>query len=282
VGDPTDPLRAITIGAGSPALASQRAASTVVFDPAGFRLSAPPGANPDRLSAAFRAAAAPLSPEATMAAAQQAIPATLDAVAALAPALQAATATNPSATDPRTTETTTPTTTPTTSTRARAGNGGAKPLTDLLDVAARVIDLQLGTQVIVVTASGYDTHANQALAHPTLLADLASGLDGFLGQVEAQGHGDQVALITTSEFGRRAAENGSGTDHGQASVQFVAGGPVASARIVGQAQLDRLDQGDLPIVIDTRSVYAAALDWLGGPTDEVLGANYDRYGLLRR
>ena len=275
MGDPTDPLRAITIGAGSPALASQRAASTVVFDPAGFRLSAPPGSNPDRLSAAFRAAAAPVSPEATMAAAQQAIPATLDAVAALAPALQAATAADPSGT-------TTPTTTPPTSTRAKGGNGGAKPLTDLLDVAARVIDLQLGTQVIVVTASGYDTHANQAQMHPVLLADLASGLDGFLGQVEAQGHGDQVALITTSEFGRRAAENGSGTDHGQASVQFVAGGPVASAQIVGQAQLDKLDQGDLPIVIDTRSVYAAALDWLGGPTDEILGAAYDRYGLLRR
>jgi uncharacterized protein (DUF1501 family) len=148
-------------------------------------------------------------------------------------------------------------------------------------VAARVIDLQLGTQIIVVTVGGYDTHANQAQVHPALLADLAAGLDGFLGRVEAQGHGDRVALITTSEFGRRAAENGSGTDHGQASVQFVAGVPVASAQVIGQAELDRLDQGDLPIVIDTRSVYAAALDWLGGPTDEILGATYDRHALLR-
>jgi len=266
VGDPTDPLRAISHGAGSPALVGERATSTVVFDPAGFVLKAPSGSSADELSTAFRASAEPLDADATLAAAQQSVPATLDAVAALGPAFP----TGGGASE-----------------QASATGGGAvgakgpKELTTLLDTAARVIDLGLGTQVIVVTVGGYDTHANQAATHPVLLADLAAGLDGFLGQIEAQGRTDQVALITTSEFGRRAAENGSGTDHGQASVQFVAGGPVASAQLVGQADLGQLDQGDLPIVVDTRSIYAAALDWLGGPTDEVLGASYDRLALLR-
>jgi len=114
-----------------------------------------------------------------------------------------------------------------------------------------------------------------------LLADVARGIDGFLASIEAQGRADDVVLMTTSEFGRRVGENGSGTDHGQASVQFVAGAPVATAQVVGTSDLGHLDQGDLPIAVDTRSLYAAALDWLGGPTDDVLGGTYDRLGLLR-
>ena len=49
---------------------------------------------------------------------------------------------------------------------------------------------------------------------------------------------------------------------------------------MGQADLANLDGGDLPLEIDTRSVYAVALDWLGGPTDEILGGHFDRYGLI--
>jgi hypothetical protein len=44
--------------------------------------------------------------------------------------------------------------------------------------------------------------------------------------------------------------------------------------------LNHLSDGDLVSTIDPRSLYAAALDWLGGPTDEVLGASYDRLGLI--
>jgi uncharacterized protein (DUF1501 family) len=91
--------------------------------------------------------------------------------------------------------------------------------------------------------------------------------------------------MTTSEFGRRVEENGSGTDHGKASVALLAGSPLAGGhgggQIVGQADLGVLVDGDLPVVIDTRSMYAAALDWLGGPTDELLGDTYDRYGLAQ-
>jgi len=87
--------------------------------------------------------------------------------------------------------------------------------------------------------------------------------------------------MTTSEFGRRVVENGSGTDHGKASMALLAGGGVAGGQVVGQADLGALDEGDLAIGIDTRSMYAVALDWLGGPTDDLLGATYDRYGLLK-
>ena len=56
---------------------------------------------------------------------------------------------------------------------------------------------------------------------------------------------------------------------------------MAGGQVVGQADLGALDDGDLAVGIDTRSMYAAALDWLGGPTDELLGDTYDRHGLVR-
>ena len=51
--------------------------------------------------------------------------------------------------------------------------------------------------------------------------------------------------------------------------------------VVGDLGLGALVDGDLPVSIDTRSLYSVALDWLGGPTDTVLGGNFDRYGILR-
>ena len=255
VGDPTDPLRAIALGAGSPALVGERAQSTVVLDPTGFALSTPDGVDADGLAHAFLATAAPLSTDPVIAAAQGAVPGTLSSVHSLAPAL---------------TDVATP--------DAAIEEGD---LTTLLGVAGRVIDLGLGTQIIVVSVGGFDTHANEAAAHPDLLADLATGLDRFLQAVDAQGRSDDVLVMTTSEFGRRVAENGSGTDHGKASVALLAGGPVVGGQLVGQADLGPLDDGDLPVAIDTRSMYAAALDWLGGPTDELLGGTYDRHGLLK-
>ena len=49
---------------------------------------------------------------------------------------------------------------------------------------------------------------------------------------------------------------------------------------MGSYDLASLDNGDLPTVIDTRSLYSVALDWLGGPTDELLDGPHDRFGLL--
>ncbi|MGZ7003807.1 MAG: DUF1501 domain-containing protein [Acidimicrobiales bacterium] len=255
VGDPSDPLRAIALGSGSPALVGQRAQSTVVLDPAGFALSTPDGVDADGLSRAFVGTAEPLSSDPVIAAAQGAVPGTLGSVRSLAPAL-------------------------TDQTSEGDDNEGGN-LTTLLGVAARVIDLGLGTRIIVVSVSGFDTHANEGAAHPPLLTDLATGLDRFLQAVDAQGRADDVLVMTTSEFGRRVVENGSGTDHGKASVALLAGGPVAGGQVVGQADLGALDDGDLTVAIDTRSMYAAALDWLGGPTDDLLGGTYDRHGLLK-
>ena len=75
-----------------------------------------------------------------------------------------------------------------------------------------------------------------------------------------------MLVVTTSEFGRRVMENGSGgTDHGNGGLQFVFGPTVAGGVVHGGYDLTTLDKGDLPVVVDTRSVYRSALEWLGGP-----------------
>lgn len=114
--------------------------------------------------------------------------------------------------------------------------------------------------------SGFDTHANQGAdtgSHATRLADL----DGIV-QAWRDGMGAQWArslLVTVTEFGRTAAENGTGgTDHGVGSCCFVAGGMVTSSRILSAWQgLDKaqLFEGrDLPAAIDVRAVYARVIE----------------------
>lgn len=251
-----DPLRAIALGGGSPALVGMDTLATVVRSPRSFSLRTMEGASNDELVAAFLATAGPLAAQPELAAAQYAIPSTLDAVELLA---------------------------------SVSGGGdeydvspAADTATSLLQTAAGIIDLGIGTRVITVGINGFDTHANQAGTHAGLLADVADGITAFFGRLEADGHADRVLLMTTSEFGRRVAENGSaGTDHGTGGCQFLVGPDVAGGRVVGGYDFGALTQGDIPAVVDTRSVYSAALDWLGGPTDEILDGPHDRHGLLR-
>jgi uncharacterized protein (DUF1501 family) len=154
------------------------------------------------------------------------------------------------------------------------------PITEGLETAAALIDLDLGTRVFLVSGTGFDTHANQAAEHEQLLGDLASGISSFFKALDPSGRGDRVLLVTTSEFGRRAQQNGSdGSDHGHGGVQFVAGRSVHGG-LHGQIDLGALVDGDLAAATDTRALYAAGLDWLGGPSAELLDGHTDTYGLL--
>jgi uncharacterized protein (DUF1501 family) len=252
-----DPLRAIALGGGSRALVGMNTLATVVRSPAGFTLRTMERADDDALVDAFLATAEPLSSVPELAAAQFAIPSTLSAVELLASvSLDVDDGLD------------------------LAPNNG-NTASGLLQTAAGIIDLGIGTRVITVGISGFDTHANQPVNHANLLSDVGDGIAAFLARLEADGNADKVMLVTTSEFGRRVAENGSlGTDHGQGGCQFLFGPEVAGGRIVGGYDFDALQQGDLPTVVDARSVYSAALDWLGGPTDELLDGPHDRLGLL--
>ena len=145
---------------------------------------------------------------------------------------------------------------------------------DQLKLATQMLSAPLGVRVAHVVLGGFDTHANQKRQHQTLLASLADGITAALDDAEAHELGDRLIVMTYSEFGRRAAENGSaGTDHGAGSVMFLAGAPIAGGLYGTPPNLQALDAGDLPVTSDFRSVYASVLrDWLKIAPAEILGA----------
>jgi uncharacterized protein (DUF1501 family) len=149
-------------------------------------------------------------------------------------------------------------------------------LANHLKLAAKLIDAQLGARIFYVSIDGFDTHANQAGAHADLLREVSEAMTAFYKDLATRGHKDRVLLMTFSEFGRRARENGSkGTDHGSAAPMFLVGGRVKAGAVGPHPSLTQLEMGNLKHHTDFRQVYAAILDqWLGVPSRDVLGESF--------
>src|SRR5262249_22523651 len=149
-------------------------------------------------------------------------------------------------------------------------------LANRLKLAAQLIDADLGSRVFYVSINGFDTHATQAPAHNNLLGQVSGAMTAFFKDLSARGHRDRLLLMTFSEFGRRAKENGSkGTDHGSAAPMFLVGGKVKAGVVGAHPSLSELPLGNLVHHTDFRSVYATILDkWLGAPSKAVLGDTF--------
>lgn len=158
----------------------------------------------------------------------------------------------------------------------KASYPGGNGLAARLQTIAKLITGGLSTRVYYASIGGFDTHANQPGGHGNLMGALADAIAAFYKDLELQGRADDVIVMTFSEFGRRVHENGSmGTDHGAASVLFVVGGALRGGVYGAYPNLTDLDDGDLKMTTDFRSVYAAILDkWLGAPSDKVLGGTF--------
>jgi uncharacterized protein (DUF1501 family) len=146
--------------------------------------------------------------------------------------------------------------------RGEFSNG---PLAQQLRIAARLINAKAVVPVVKLALGGFDTHANQPPVHANLLRQLGEGLAAFRKTLADAGRWNDVLVMTYSEFGRRAAQNGSnGTDHGTAAPHFVLGGKVKGGFHGPAPNLADLANGDLKHAIDYRSLYAtAAVTWWG-------------------
>ncbi|MDA8904621.1 DUF1501 domain-containing protein [Flavobacteriaceae bacterium] len=116
-------------------------------------------------------------------------------------------------------------------------NAVSYPDTDIsnqLKTVARLISGGLESKVYMVKLAGFDTHfgqnqgSNDILGdHNDLLTKLSSSVAAFMDDLSAMNLKNDVVGLTYSEFGRKAAENGSlGTDHGEIAPMFVFGAPV--------------------------------------------------------
>ena len=128
---------------------------------------------------------------------------------------------------------------------------------------ARLIKADVGLEVAFADIGGWDTHVNEVGAQPALgqlannLADFGQSLAAFyqdLGDLMAD-----VTVVTMSEFGRTAKENGNrGTDHGHANAMFVMGGDVRGGKVYGDwpglADEQLYENRDLNLTTDFRDV----------------------------
>jgi uncharacterized protein (DUF1501 family) len=154
-----------------------------------------------------------------------------------------------------------------------------------LQRVAALIAAGMKTRLYYVTYPGnaFDTHVQQGDVHARLLMYTADAVRAFLDDVTRLGRGNDVAVMMFTEFGRRVEENGSlGTDHGTAGPMFLFG---KHDRIKGgfygrPPSLTDLDDGNLKMTTDFRSVYATAIkEWLGyDDTDVVLKGRFDSLG----
>lgn len=148
-----------------------------------------------------------------------------------------------------------------------------------LKLAAQLIDARVGARVFYVSIDGFDTHAAQGGetgAHANLLRTVAEGISAFYRDLAGRGQGERVCVMTFSEFGRRAKENGShGTDHGSGAPMFLVGGGVKAGVVGEHPSLEKLPDGNLVHHTDFRRVYAAVLEkWLGVDSKAVLGDGF--------
>ncbi|MCH2076060.1 MAG: DUF1501 domain-containing protein [Rhodobacteraceae bacterium] len=136
-------------------------------------------------------------------------------------------------------------------------------LGEQLHSVARLMDAGAEVPVYKVQLHGFDTHDNQPDAHTFLLEELSDAVAAFAKAAREMGRWNDVAVVTYSEFGRTARENGSaGTDHGTAAPVFVSGGAVAGGFGGARVDLTRLKDDDLVHTTDYRALYDGLLGGL--------------------
>jgi uncharacterized protein (DUF1501 family) len=133
---------------------------------------------------------------------------------------------------------------------------------DSLKQIAQLIKADVGMEVAFAEIGGWDTHTAQGTTQGRLAAqlrELGRGIAALYTDL-----GDRmadVAILTMSEFGRTARQNGTGgTDHGHATCFFALGGAVNGGRVLGKwpgLSVEQLNEGrDLALTTDFRTVFA--------------------------
>jgi uncharacterized protein (DUF1501 family) len=147
-------------------------------------------------------------------------------------------------------------------------NGAQYPTSKLgqsLQQIGQLLKANIGVEVLFVDCGGWDNHVNEGGVQgqlSNLLKDLGSGLAAF-----HQDMGERmqdIVVVTMSEFGRTAKENGNrGTDHGHANCMFLMGGDVRGGQVYGKwpgLNDHQLNEGrDLALTTDFRSVVGEIL-----------------------
>jgi uncharacterized protein (DUF1501 family) len=138
------------------------------------------------------------------------------------------------------------------------------PFGNSLKQVAQLMKANLGVEAAFSDIGGWDTHQNQGNTNGQLanrLKDFSDSIAAFW--MDMGTDAENMMLVTMSEFGRTARQNGTGgTDHGHANAMFVLGGQVKGGKVYGKwpgLANDQLNEGrDLKVTTDFRRVLAEA------------------------
>jgi uncharacterized protein (DUF1501 family) len=138
------------------------------------------------------------------------------------------------------------------------------PFGNSLKQVAQLMKANLGVEAAFSDIGGWDTHQNQGGVNGQLanrLKEFSDTIAAFWNDMGADA--ENVTLVTMSEFGRTARQNGTGgTDHGHANVMFVLGGTVKGGKVYGRwpgLADEQLNEGrDLSVTTDFRRVLGEA------------------------
>jgi uncharacterized protein (DUF1501 family) len=146
--------------------------------------------------------------------------------------------------------------------------GGAVYPTGSFGTAMRstgaLIRADVGVEAVQIDVGGWDTHNAQGPLTGGMAAtmrSLADAIAAFHVDMTAADRLRRITLVVMSEFGRKAAENGSqGTDHGHGNVMFLMGGSVVGGQVMsiwpGLSTAQLYQQQDLQVTIDYRDILA--------------------------
>ncbi len=159
------------------------------------------------------------------------------------------------------------------------------PFGNSLKQIAQLIKADVGVEMAFADIGNWDHHVNE-VAQRSTEGQLANRLSEF-GQSLAAfwlDMGDRmqdVVVVTMSEFGRTARENGNrGTDHGHANSMLVMGGDVKGGKVYGKwpgLEREQLYEGrDLALTTDFRDVLGELVSrHMGNPTVKGVFPGYD-------
>ncbi|MFO1185744.1 MAG: DUF1501 domain-containing protein [Bauldia sp.] len=161
----------------------------------------------------------------------------------------------------------------------QAARGAADPvgMRQAAEGAARLIATPEGPRIAALAFEGWDTHANEGGATGQL-ANRLGGLDQSIAAFEKilGAAWKDTAVMVVTEFGRTAKVNGTlGTDHGEGTVAFLAGGAIKGGKVIadwpGLSEKALYEGRDLKPTTDLRAVTKGIVSDLFGVSASALG-----------
>jgi uncharacterized protein (DUF1501 family) len=161
---------------------------------------------------------------------------------------------------------------------------GNNPVARYLRMMAQTIVGDVGARILYTTApyNSFDLHGSAPVLQAKLWTDVSNYVRDFFDDLHEHNI-DNVTMLLFTEFGRRAKDNGNGTDHGTGGVALVVGDKVKGGPYSEYPSLapEKLLDGDLHFNYDFRGLYATLLEqWLGLDSKPIVNGSFEQVNMF--